>query len=261
MVKKSLFILMALLATNLFISAHAEIVEDGLVSYWSFDKSNISGKKAIDGTGAHNGEIKGTLKSVPGKIGEALEFDGDQNNYVLIDGATDFDLKGTDFTWMAWIKTGESKGVIFAKTGPRGADDQGPKTWWLCDGVQCFDVGWVGNKRDTEQVNDNKWHHVAVAVAKAGTEIQYFVDGKATSKQPMLFADKPDEWKETLVQIGIDGRVDGEFGYFNGLIDEVAVYDRFLDEGDVNTNFKSDKGLSVEAAGRLAMTWGSLKAR
>ena len=85
MLKKVKFVILILgiilIATNL----PAQIVEDGLVSYWSFDADKISGKNVTDGTGNYNGTISGNLKKAAGKIGDALEFDGDETNFVEID--------------------------------------------------------------------------------------------------------------------------------------------------------------------------------
>jgi hypothetical protein len=46
-----------------------------------------------------------------------------------------------------------------------------------------------------------------------------------------------------------------------GMIDNVRIYDRILDEKEVQQNFesKSDQ-LPVEPAGKLSATWGYLKA-
>ena len=59
---------------------YTEIVEDGLVGYWSFDQ--IVGKTVKDGLKKHDGAIsKGNIKSANnGKIGKALLFD---ENLVL----------------------------------------------------------------------------------------------------------------------------------------------------------------------------------
>ena len=68
---------------------YTEIVEDGLVGYWSFDQ--IVGKTVKDGLKKHDGAIsKGNIKSANnGKIGKALLFDGEPD-FVEIDGANDF---------------------------------------------------------------------------------------------------------------------------------------------------------------------------
>lgn len=255
--------LIVLILAISFIATHlpAQIVEDGLVSYWSFDANNISGKTVKDGTGNYNGTIKGSLKNVGGKIGDALEFDGNETNFVEIDSPEEFDFNA-DFTWSAWIKTDNSgPGVIFAKTGGPGTDDKGPKTLWVRNSVLNLDTGWVGNVEDAgNSIDDNKWHHIAVAGTPEDSKVQFFVDGEATSEGVLNLAQFPeDEW-DNFMFIGLDGRADGEFGVFTGIIDEFSIYDRVLDEAEVNQNFESDTGLAVEPNGKLATTWGTLKA-
>ena len=262
MLQKANLVIFITAITLITTNAIAQIVEDGLVSYWSFDANNISGKTVKDGTGNYNGTINGSPKKVAGKIGDALEFDGDEANFVEIDAPEDFDFNA-DFTWSAWIKTDSSgPGVIFAKTGGPGTDDKGPKTLWVRNGVLNVDTGWVGNVEDTENIADNTWHHIAVAGAPEDSSVQYFVDGKETSKGVLNLAQFPeDDWATLFLFIGLDGRADGEFGVFTGIVDEFSVYDRILDEAEVNQNFKSDTGLAVEPDGKLAVTWGDIKAR
>lgn len=251
-------IAIALIATNL----PAQIIEDGLVSYWSFDANNVAGKTVKDGTGNYNGTINGSLKKVAGKIGDALEFDGNEANFVEIDKPEEFDFNA-DFTWAAWIKTDSAgPGVIFAKTGGPGTDDKGPKTLWVRNSVLNLDTGWVGNVEDVgNNIDDNKWHHIAVAGTPADSAVQFFVDGEATSEGVLNLAQFPEDDWENHMFIGLDGRADGEFGVFTGIIDEFSIYNRVLEEAEVNQNFKSETGLAVEPNGKLAVTWGTLKAR
>ena len=263
MLQKAIFVLFTLAITLIATYLPAQIVEDGLVSYWSFDANNIDGKTVKDGTGNYNGTIKGSPKKVAGKIGDALEFDGDETNFVEIDSPEEFDFN-VDFTWSAWIKTDSSgPGVICAKTGGPGTDDKGPKTLWVRNGVLNMDTGWVGNVEDAgNNIDDNKWHHIAVAGIPEDSKVQYFVDGKETGGGVLNLAQFPeDDWATIFLFIGLDGRADGEFGVFTGIIDEFSVYDRVLDEAEVNQNFKSDTGLAVEPNGKLAVTWGKIKAR
>ena len=111
-----LIVSIILLALIVMVISHGytQIVEDGLVGYWSFDQ--IVGKAVKDGLKKHDGTIaKGNIKSANnGKIGKALLFDGEPD-FVEIDGANDF-IANADFTWCAWIKTKEDLGGIVAKT-------------------------------------------------------------------------------------------------------------------------------------------------
>jgi hypothetical protein len=164
---------------------------------------------------------------------------------------------------MCWIKTGAKvASVLFAKTGGPGGDDKGPKTWWISDKVLSFDVGWVGNAKDTKaQVTDDKWHHVAVTVEGKAGNIQYFVDGDATGNEQMAVNQFPEDGFKQRVNMGQDGRCDGEFCYYEGLIDEFAVYNRLLTEAEIKQNDNSDRGLSVEPDDKLPLKWSELKVR
>ena len=241
---------------------YAQIVEDGLVGYWSFDQ--IVGKTVKDGLKKHDGAIsKGNIKSANnGKIGKALLFDGEPD-FVEIDGANDF-IANADFTWCAWIKTKEDLGGIVAKTPSEfDTDAQGAKTFFLNAGTLTFDTGWVGVINGLKTVNDDKWHYVAVSAEfkDINATLQFYVDSKKDFQGPMEVRKFPED--DFPILIGFDPRVfaEGEAisAPFNGLIDEVSVYDRVLTEDDIRQNFESDKGLSVEVFGKLAVTWGSLK--
>lgn len=262
MLQKANLVIFTIAITLMASNLHAQIVEDGLVSYWSFDANKIGGKTVNDGTGNYNGTINGSPKKVAGKIGDALEFDGDEANFVEIDSPEEFDFN-EDFTWSAWIKTDSSgPGVIFAKTGGPGTDDKGPKTLWVRNSVLNLDTGWVGNVEDVgNNIDDNKWHHIAVAGTPGDSKVQFFVDGKATTEGVLNLAQFPEDDWENHMFIGLDGRADGEFGVFTGIIDEFSIYDRVLDEGEVKQNFNSDTGLAVDPNGKLAVTWGKIKAR
>ena len=59
-----------------------QVIEKGLISYWTFDKTDIQGDVAKDIWGENDGKIVGA-KSNQGSINEALKFDGDgDGDYV-----------------------------------------------------------------------------------------------------------------------------------------------------------------------------------
>ena len=53
-----------------------EMVTKDLVGFWSFDQTTIRGKTVNDIWSKNHGTIKGAPKSVKGKFGQALSFDG-----------------------------------------------------------------------------------------------------------------------------------------------------------------------------------------
>ncbi len=59
--------------------SQAQVVEEGLVSYWTFDEADIGGETLKDIFGNNDGTISGDPKAVDGRIGKALEFDGNDH--------------------------------------------------------------------------------------------------------------------------------------------------------------------------------------
>jgi len=60
----------------------AKSATSGLIGYWKFDEGN--GDTAYDSAGTNNGIIRGVPAWTTGIAGEALRFDGAQNNYVAL---------------------------------------------------------------------------------------------------------------------------------------------------------------------------------
>ena len=84
----SYIFVLAVIATD-FMSAgvaKAQVVTDGLVSYWTFDKTHIDGKTVTDLLGNNDGAINGEPKAVDGKFGQALEF-SEATDYQYITNA------------------------------------------------------------------------------------------------------------------------------------------------------------------------------
>src|SRR3989338_1092342 len=100
-------------------------INEGLVGYWTFDGQDLKDTTAFDKSGNNN---NGTLTNGPrraiGRLGQALEFDGN-NDYVAIPNTAALQFVGTSaFTISAWINgtsQAGSVGVVFGKySGTRG---------------------------------------------------------------------------------------------------------------------------------------------
>ena len=238
--------------------ASAQLVEDGLIGYWSFDPGKVSGKTIKDGTGNNDAQIVGAVALVGGIIGDAVEFDGNEANFVSVDNPASFDFN-LSFSWSAWINT-VAGGTVIAKSEGPGTDGQGPKTLFVSGGVLTWDTGWIDQFGGIAAVADGEWHHVGVTVeiVDGDDPIQFYVDGELDQLGHMNVDEFPPNDAE-LVMIGLDGRADLEFPPFTGLIDEVGIYDRVLTEDEMAQNAAATTGLAVEARGKTTTTWASLK--
>ena len=270
----------------------ANVVDDGLVSYWTFDHDDIVDNIANDVMGNNDATIIGNPTVVAGQVKNALEFDG-IDDYVDLTTLGDFGSKIGNATFEAWIKTSvkEDWMVLFKnhsgscnscwgidlngrRRGVSFNDLPGSIVCYLCNETRggCA-VLYPGEKFP---ISDGEWHHIAY-VSKS-----YFEDGKhPITQQPIEY------WIKRQI-IYVDG-VEHNFqylpnfaagifpvfrtsvllgarefrnkfdGFFKGTIDEVRIYERSLTEDEVMQNFESRSGLKVEARGKLATAWGALK--
>ena len=202
---------------------------DGVVGSWHFDEG--SGTTAYDTSGNDN---DGTLKNGPqwidGKYGKALSFDG-SDDYVNCGNSSNLNFGTNDFTIESWIKTNyiEKWQLIVSKSYNPGyelfvARDNGKLLFQIGDGS-----GWTNFLGNTV-VADGNWHHV-VAVADRDNNGILYVDGNFDNEKSITSK---------------SGSVDSEYnlhvgtrppstGYaFNGIIDEVRIYNRALTPDEIS---------------------------
>jgi hypothetical protein len=241
------------------------IITDGLVSYWSFDKVDTEGDITKDVWGNNDGTIVGGAKTVGGKIGEALEFNG-VDQYVDIghptDGSLDFGADG-DFTIAAWINVSEippDQYTIISK-GDRGSS---PRILFKIRSEQVYitlaNEPGGGPKPDfasNAAVVDGQWHYAALVVDRRNAT-KIYVDGVMDAEG--MAAEGTDVNTESPMHIG-KSHQNGNAArrFFKGLIDEVTIYNRALSDDEMEQNFAAE-GLSVEpSTDKLALTWGKVK--
>ena len=112
--------------------------------------------------------------------------------------------------------------------------------------------------RSDGKVIDGKWHHILLSIGR-DKETHLYIDGVKdpvggnTSIATILTSDTP-------LVIGASNKPDGSRSrYFEGLIDEVAIYNRALNEREIKQNATATDGLAVNPLGKLSLTWGGIK--
>ena len=213
--------------------------DPNLAGWWQFDEA--SGKITPDSSKhSRNGTLKGELSfdkdSAKGRTGKAMKFDN--NGYVEITKYKG--VIGTKpRTVAAWIKTEVDEGEIISW----GEDDFGKMFTF------CFIRGRIGIKPNggyyymNEPVDDDKWHHVAVVVKEA--ELPNLHDDVVLYKDGII-AEVHDIGLLDLWPVDTGSDMDVRIGQgFEGLIDDVRIYDRVFSEEEVMALFKlqSDKPL------------------
>ncbi len=231
-------------------------IENGLVAYWAFNES--AGDTASDSTGnGHDGTLMGDPQwTEDGKYGGAIEFDqaGDEVNIPFHK-----DLNQEAFTICAWanVEPGSAnhRAVISSRHEP---PTSGYIIYALPANTWQF---WTGNGDPTwvtiqgPAVNLGDWDHVAGVYADG--KQMFYVNGELAGEvdsNPNFNAEQ-----EFLIGAGANERAAHEY-LFKGIIDEVRLYNRVLDEDEIAAVMDSES-LAVEASGKIAVTWGQLKTK
>jgi len=195
-------------------------VPPGLVAWWKGDNT------AANIVGGANGTLVGNAGYAAGRVGGAFTFDGSGDAVSL---GNPMALQLQNFTIEAWIKrasSGPASGNILSYgSGAYGFAIVG-------EGTLILAKIWVVAVSSSVRVTDTSWHHVAVT--KSGSTVVFYVDGTAYPAP----AFNPEFEFGDNVQIGARNNEDS----FNGLIDEVSVYNRGLSVAEVAAIYAAGSG-------------------
>ncbi len=192
-------------------------VTNHLVSWWRGDKN------ASDSAGGNHGTLNGQANFVQGKVEEGFRFDG-SGDFVSV--ANPSNLRLQDFTIAAWVNRDSlaKSGQIF------GYGQSGYGFGLFADGkLFLTQVGVNHVQTSSLAITDSEFHHVAVT--RSGGTVTFYVDGVAETAGP--FANTFSFF--TNAAIGSRADSTDPFWAFQGRIDEVAVYNRPLTSGEVQS--------------------------
>ncbi len=233
----------------------------GLVGYWTFDGKDTPWTSSSAGTATDrsgNGNT-GTLTNmsqstsiVPGKVGQALNFDG-TDDYVIASGNPVSLQLTTAFTLSGWIKA--STNTSDYRTIVSRENTATDRNYWLAldtgTGILSlrFSVAGVA-KTFTSSVAlaDNSWHHVVATYN--GSFVNIYSDGVSVMT-PVAQSGSIDNPAATSLRIGTQLST----RYFIGTIDEVRVYNRALSATEVQSLY--DLGASDKVNSSVSQNQGT----
>jgi beta-fructofuranosidase len=230
----------------------AVAADGGLVAWWRFDEGE--GKAAIDSVSGKEDAIERNFRHLPGVSGTAVKFDGFTTRVVRKAGDAPHLKDG--FTIEAWVvpqaypwnwcailnQEKEHKAGYFF-----GIDDIGHVGLHVA-----VDGKWYECTSEEAIPFMEKWSHIAGTFDK-NSGITVYIDGKAAGKVPvegtLTFAEGMDlqigrNHKKTLlnpkwlVRKGVNFLTSYSF---DGLIDELKIYNRALSAGEIERAYKSSK--------------------
>jgi hypothetical protein len=213
----------------------------GLVAAYAFEEG--TGTATADATGnGHTGTLDRATWTGSGKFGRALSFDG-STSYVDLGNATDLRITGS-MTWDAWIfataNPGDDGQIISKSNGSGWQVKTSPDTGLHTFGVAVSANGGSITQRYSTTVRElNTWYHVAGVYNAAARTLDIFVNGVLDNG--VLVGTVPASQFNAAVNVNI-GRRSGGF-HFQGIIDEVRLYDRALSQAEIQTDMNTAIGV------------------
>jgi hypothetical protein len=259
---------------------------DGLISYWRFDET--SGFTAADSKDGNDGIVQNGASFEAGKINNGIRFDGvdgyvDVGTFDILNNYIDlgtFDVSGTGITILAWFNAdgfGDNNDErIISKADGTATNDH----WWMLStrgvggsGTSPFRMRFRvkldgttqtlidGNDPSSSSLSDgevsevnlqpNTWYFVAAVYD--GSEMRIYIDGVLRAKA------------STSGDVSMDNTVSVWMGDnppnvgsrpFDGIIDEVAVFNRGLSESEIQTLYNSGSGTGICIVGEATDSTG-----
>ena len=213
---------------NDFYSYQTKSLKEGLVAYWNFDEG--SGNVLHDVSGNWNDGIIYGAKWVDGISGKALSFNG-EDSYVKIPNSPTLNPRNATFEAFVYINSyprhGNASGILF-----KYKSYQVDLGYTLTKDDKCVWFGIWGDHLTGGELTLRQWHQITVTFSQTGIYegiAKLYIDGKLVVSEVLM-----DEIDSTTNPLIIGYKNDSGGGYFNGLIDEVRIYNRALSADEVS---------------------------
>ena len=216
----------------------AEWTEDlnsGLVSYYKLDETSGS---VIDSAGSNDGTNNGATPNVAGKINTAYSFDGN-NDYIDLSHITDFydDLSEGTLSYWFYSDTRHSGAMVwhYEEGGRRfySVIYNSDKTKLQMGLGSASSVG-------THTWNLSSWNHVVVVWN--GTHFSQYLNNVLDINSNPYSYDSFTTGDNSPISLGLDAS--GNQVYFNGIIDEVGLWNRALNDSEISDLYNNGDGIT-----------------
>ena len=214
-----------------------------LLMHFSENSTASGGAKDLTPNGNNGTAIGGAAYNLSGKFGSAWTFDGVDD---VINGSNSASINFTgSFSVSAWVFPRNS--AAFGGFASKHNTTSGQYSWWIgttSSGNVRFLISGTGSdqifRTGSVALPNNTWHHVAGVYDAAAQTLRIFINGTedagtltGTVPSSIAFNDKP----------FMIGRIGEGGSYFNGSIDEVAIYNVSLSAADILNHSQYERRL------------------
>lgn len=206
---------------------------EGLVTAYAFNENE--GEVTADSANGLDGELGNSPTWVQGKYGAALNFVGEDADYVFVPPDPAFDLP-EEFTAEAWIRPRiltSSAPVITKANGPYDWSfmlSAGGYEWGVPAAYVRYEEGSWERAEDVEELPPETWTHLALTYN--GELLRLYVNGQLAASE----VSPPPNPEEAGLHIGIGPNTGS---VFDGKIDEVRIYERALNGTQIEKDMET----------------------
>jgi len=171
-----------------------------------------------------------TWKPCCGAVCGALDLDGDGDYVKTADSTTGLDFAPNSFSVSVWINARDVADGwrTILEYDRDGWDDNRFGVWLSSEGRFHFRVGW-DTKNSDEELNPDKWYLLTGTYDATDKKMNLYINGNFDSSGPLTKGFSSS--KSSKLTIGVRGSEDGE--YFNGLVDDLRIYDYVLSAEEI----------------------------
>ena len=195
----------------------------GLIS-WYRAENNL-----LDDIGTNHGTLFGTTSYRPGKVGTAFSIPG-SSGVVIPDSPS---LRPTSVTFETWVNFTTTGGLQTIAGKPYGTGIQNSWAIFLNSGALnggFFNGSSFQSLGITMNPEPGRWYHVAYTFDAVALQQRLYIDGVRMVRQaiaaPLFYDTSP-----TL--LGRDTENSSPVYFFNGALDEAAIYNRGLSDSEI----------------------------
>ena len=199
--------------------ASPQDITNGLVAYFPFDK-----EASDESLNKNHGKAARVTFANDRTRGNIARFEG--NSYIVLPKAEQLSLRDHDFTISAWIKLSENDNYDNSILGTTVRSYQEGIHFTIREKRPYF--GFYSNDvQGYTQLNEDVWYHIVARYNKLNGEQAIYVNGKLDNKS---LGHTPFQGKEDII---IGNASFGWRAFFNGEMDDVAIWDRPLGDQEI----------------------------